>query len=226
MNANNLSRFMGICGVVGATLFFVGDMLFYGHWGSGASARSGMLAAVRDSDASQLFMGGWLGLPAACLCLLGCWHLRQHIVGRTRLGADIVFASFAATIVQWGAVHELWAAQGLAMKFAGPGATEPSELASMLKQYWAASANILQTMAYVPAVTLIVLTIAGKTDYPRWMVLANFGLLALLEPLASYIPAPLGAPLAGGFSNLALAVFFLAATLSTWSLREIEQRAG
>jgi hypothetical protein len=48
-------------------------------------------------------------------------------------------------------------------------------------------------------------------------VVANFGLLSLLEPLASQVPAPLGAILVGGFTNLSIAVFFLVSVLSTWN---------
>jgi len=51
-------------------------------------------------------------------------------------------------------------------------------------------------------------------------VLANFGLLSLLEPLGSQVPAPLGAILVGGFTNLSIAVFFLVSVLSTWNPTE------
>ena len=56
-----------------------------------------------------------------------------------------------------------------------------------------------------------------KNIYPRWTVLANFGLLSLLEPLAARTPAPVGAILVGGFTNRCITVFFLVSVTSTWN---------
>jgi hypothetical protein len=41
------SRLAGIAGLCGALLFFAGDMLFYGHLGSGAGFHEGMTVVVR-----------------------------------------------------------------------------------------------------------------------------------------------------------------------------------
>jgi hypothetical protein len=59
--------------------------------------------------------------------------------------------------------------------------------------------------------------VLGKSLYPRWTVLANFGLLSLLAPLAVQVPAPFGAILVGGFTNLSIATFFLVSLISTWN---------
>jgi hypothetical protein len=67
---------------------------------------------------------------------------------------------------------------------------------------------------------LIGLVILGKTWYPRWTVLANPATLMLLSPLAERTPAPFGAVLAGGFTNLSIAVFFLVSLWTTWRRAE------
>jgi hypothetical protein len=71
------------------------------------------------------------------------------------------------------------------------------------------------------AIPLLLVVLFGRTNYQRWTVLANFGLLSLLEPLASRVPSPLGAVLVGGFTNLSVAVFFLVSVLSTWNATEV-----
>jgi hypothetical protein len=38
--------------------------------------------------------------------------------------------------------------------------------------------------AYFGAIVLAILVVLGKSLYPRWTVLANFGLLSLFAPLA------------------------------------------
>jgi hypothetical protein len=63
---------------------------------------------------------------------------------------------------------------------------------------------------------LLGLVLLGKTWYPRWTALANPAVLMLLSPLADRTPAPFGAVLSGGFTNLSIAVFFLVSLCTTW----------
>jgi hypothetical protein len=64
-------RWAGVAGCEGALLFFVGDMLFYGHWGSGAGFHEGMIETVRNASLGRLFAGRLVGPFAACLCIEG-----------------------------------------------------------------------------------------------------------------------------------------------------------
>ena len=75
---------------------------------------------------------------------------------------------------------------------------------------------LIVAASIVGAVLLLGLVALGKTWYPRWTVLANPAALLLLSPLADKVPAPVGAILIGGFTNLAIAVFFLVSVLTTW----------
>jgi hypothetical protein len=90
-----------------------------------------------------------------------------------------------------------------------------------LRRYWELAYDLAAVPAYIGAILLLLIVLLGKSVYPRWTVLANFGLLSLLEPLASQVPAPLGAILVGGFTNLSIAVFFLVSVLSTWNATEV-----
>lgn len=78
--------------------------------------------------------------------------------------------------------------------------------------------GLLGAPGYVGAVLLVVLVALGKTRYPKWTVLANPAILLLLSPLADATPAPVGAILVGGFTNLTIAVFFLVSLVTTWRL--------
>jgi hypothetical protein len=121
-------RIAGAAGVSGALLFFAGDMLFYGHLGLGAGFHDGMLATVRNASLARLFAGGLVGPVAACLCIIGFWHVYLNV--------------------------------------------RPSAA------------------------------------------------LLLLSPLADLAPAPFGAILAGGFTNLIIAIFFLVSLCATWTRPE------
>src|SRR4029077_7799128 len=117
MKDETVNRLTGLTGVAGALLFFTGDMLFYGHWGSGAKVPGGMIQVLREGSLPRLFVGGLVGPIAACLCLIGCWHVRGHLITRSPFLGRVAFLALAATVVIGSAVHALWVPRGLAMKY-------------------------------------------------------------------------------------------------------------
>ena len=108
-------RLAGIPGFSGALLFFCGDMLFYGHWDAGAGFKEGMHTVLRQASLTRLFIGGLVGPVAACLCIIGFWHVRQNRVPLRPLLGRVVFYALAAMMVAGGAVHALWVPRGLAL---------------------------------------------------------------------------------------------------------------
>ena len=47
-------RLAGLAGLTGALLFFCGDMLFYGHFGAGATFHQGVERVVREASLARL----------------------------------------------------------------------------------------------------------------------------------------------------------------------------
>jgi len=215
------SRLAGLAGLAGALLIFCGDMLFYGHFGAGATFHEGMQRVVREAPLARLFAGGLLGPLAACLCIIGFWHVGQNITPRSPLLGRLVFYTLASMMVAGSAVHALWVPRSFATKYELPLTAHAPELFAALRRYWELAYDLAAVAAYIGAILLLLVVLLGRSNYPRWTVLANFGLLLLLEPLASQVPSPLGAVLVGGFTNLAIAVFFLVSVLSTWNATKI-----
>jgi hypothetical protein len=108
MKDETVNRLTGLTGAAGALLFFAGDMLFYGHWGSGAKFHDGMLQVLREGSWQRLFVGGLVGPIAACLCLIGCWHVRRNVISRSPFLGRVAFFALAATMVIGSAVHARW----------------------------------------------------------------------------------------------------------------------
>jgi len=214
-------RLAGLAGLAGALLFFSGDMLFYGHFGAGATFHEGMQRVIRDASVARLFIGGLIGPPAACLCIIGFWHVGQNITPRSPLVGRIVFYTLAAMMVVGSAVHALWVPRGLAIRYQLPLTAHAPDLFAALRRYWELAYDLAAVPAYIGTTLLLLVVLLGKSIYPRWTALANFGLLSLLAPLASAVPPPLGAILVGGFTNLSIAVFFLVSVLSTWCATEV-----
>ena len=67
------NRLTGLTGVAGALLFFCGDMLFYGHWGPGATFHDGMLQVLREESWPRLWVGRFAG--SCCRLLMFGWML-------------------------------------------------------------------------------------------------------------------------------------------------------
>ena len=220
LHSRTTHRLAGLAGLAGALLFFWGDMLFYGHFGAGATFHQGMQRVVREAPLARLFAGGLLGPVAACLCIVGFWHVGQNITPRSPLLGKLVFYILAAMMVVGSAVHALWVPRGLATKYEERLRAYLPDLLTALRRYWEVAYDLAAVPAYIGAVLLLFAVLFKRSVYPRWTAVANFGLLSLLEPLASQVPAPLGAILVGGFTNLSIAIFFLVSVLSTWNATE------
>lgn len=210
-------RVAGVAGLCGALLFFVGDMLFYGHLGTGAGFRAGMLATVRNASTGRLFAGGLVGPVAACLCIVGFWHVYRNVrPSQARIGR-VMLVAFTVLMVFGSAIHTLWTAKGLALKYCyGDDDVGCRAMLQAANSYWELAYDIGAVPGYFGAIILIGLVLLGKTWYPRWTVLANPAALMLLSPLADRAPAPVGAVLSGGFTNLSIAAFFLVSVWTTW----------
>jgi hypothetical protein len=176
-----------------------------------------MLATVRNASLGRLFAGGLVGPVAACLCIAGFWHLYLNVrPAQERIGR-VMLAAFAVLMVFGSAIHTLWTAKGVALKYCyGSDDAGCRATVQAVNSYWELAYNIGAVPGYLGAIVLIGLVVLGKTWYPRWTVLANPATLMLLSPLAERMPAPFGAVLAGGFTNLSIAAFFLVSVWTTW----------
>ncbi len=157
----------GLSGLLGALLFFAGDMLFYGYFGSGASFPAGMLATVAADSSTRLVVGGLLGMPAACLCILGFWHVRGNVKSSSPFLRRLMFLSFAALMVAGSAIHTLWTARGLAIKYCSDGSPSCSAVSNALHSYWSLAYTIGSVPGYLGAVLLILLVALRKDPIPQ-----------------------------------------------------------
>lgn len=214
-----IRRLAGLCGLMGALLFFAGDMLFYGYVGPGSSFADGMRATVAQASTQRLFAGGLVGPIAACLCIVGFWHVYLNVRPSSESFGRVMFAVFVILMVGGSAVHTLWTAKGLALKYCNGQGSPCSDLLTITRSYWTLAYNLTSIPGYLGAVLLMGLVLTRRTWYPRWTALVNPGVLILLSPLAVKVPSPLGAILVGGSANLSITVFFLVSVATTWTPR-------
>jgi len=125
-------------------------------------------------------------------------------------------AAFFAMMVTGSAVHTLWAAKGIAMKFCSASDSDCATVLILTKSYWILAYDMSAIPGWLNAALLAYLVIAGKTIYPRWTIVANPAVFLLLSTSAVYLPTPFGAIVVGGSTNLSIAAFF---AVSLWTTR-------
>ena len=216
---DRIRRLAGLSGLAGALLFFAGDMLFYGHFGPGASFAEGMRTTVTQASDQRLFAGGLIGPIAACLCIVGFWHVYLNVRPSSMLLGRVMLVGFFLLMVGCSAVHALWTAKGLAIKYCNNQGSPCSDLLAVTKSYWTLAYNLSVFPGYLAGALLFGLVLMGKTWYPRWTAAANPGVFLLLSPLAARVPSPFGAILVGGAANLSIAAFFAVSVVTTWAQR-------
>ncbi|MFZ0298842.1 MAG: hypothetical protein WAM13_10885 [Candidatus Sulfotelmatobacter sp.] len=88
------------------------------------------------------------------------------------------------------AVHTLWTAKGLALKYCYGQGPPCSDLLTIIKSYWTVAYNLTSIPGYFGSLLLMGLVLTRRPWYPRWTVLVNPGVLILLSPVAAKIPSP------------------------------------
>lgn len=155
-------------------VFFVGDMLFYGHWGPASGFHQGMIETVRNASLARLFAGGLVGPVAACLCIVGFWHVCLNVRPEQVRIARVMLVAFVVLMVFGSAIHTLWTTRGLAIRYCYYNDDLGChKLVDAVNSYWDLAYNLGAAPGYLGALLLLGLVLLGKTWYPKWTALAN-----------------------------------------------------
>jgi hypothetical protein len=94
------------------------------------------------------------------------------------------------------------------MKYCSASAADCGTVLILTKNYWTLAYEMSAIPGWLGGALLAYLVIAGKTIYPRWTIVAHPAVFLLLSTSAVYLPAPFGAIIVGGSTNLSIAAFF------------------
>lgn len=201
-------RWTAAAGLAGALLMFAGDMLFYGQWGSGAEAISESFVLAAAASPDRLALGGLVAPVAGAGLLCGVLHVSNRLGSSPTIVRWVVVVCLLLVVMIAVATHAVWGAFALA-------ATTGEPLAVMrVYQYLQTHFLAGAAPAAVAAILLLVVVAAGRSGWPRWMIVLNPGALYLIMSSGTWIPAPVGAALVGGAFNLSLALFFAASLVA------------
>jgi hypothetical protein len=193
-------RLCGYAGLLGACAMFVGDMLFYGQWGSAEQALSQTYEVVSRADPQHLVLGGLMSVLGGLGYVVGALHVYGRLNAQPAWLRLSLAAGFIVIAIISTATHAVWGSFALAVA----GGLNTTSIANYLSLHFAIGGVIGAPVSLLLAGAIAL----RRTNWPRWFAVISPGGIYLLASTAYYLPAPLGAVVVGGAFNLAFALFY------------------
>lgn len=76
-----------------------------------------MTETVRSASLAGLYAGGLVGPVAACLCIVGFWHVYLNVRPRQARIGQVMLVAFVVLRVLGRAIHTLWTTRELVTKY-------------------------------------------------------------------------------------------------------------
>ena len=202
------------CGMLGAMLMLIADMLMMGLPISATEYNSLGLGLLAEVGSLRLVIGGLLGVLAAVYYYNGFGFI-VAIIPQDKLGR-IATSLYRIMAIAAGVYHFLlpWpailadgrlAAESLSRVYASP------VIYSMRM--------LLFTAALLPMIAagiiLLLLILSGRLNAPVWIAMLVPGIPLAFIGIVNHIPAPLGDYLNAGWLNLTIMLFFVALLLNS-----------
>lgn len=206
-------RFLGILGILGGLVLFVGDMLFY-YDGNSTNLNLNMA----NSSNFNIKVSGITALLGTWLYMLGLVHVFYAFKPSSIITRNVVTVSFGAILISYGVIHGAYVAIAATAKLA-----LEHNLDMELTTALATNANQTLRLLVYPVFALLSFVFITqvwkkKTHYPRW-ILFFFPLLPFLFQgmVSKILSGSLWVIISGGYLNLLLVLFFSASTVALWN---------
>ena len=208
---------------LGAAVLFAGDMLFYGEWGSARVWSHdyflSMMAKVAPWRHHLGSITGPIGVGFWLLGAVGLWSCCRRAAPRL---AAVMLASMYIEELLVLLQHGNFGPMGFAIRFCSRNSDAVAQILKLDNML----ITLMSPAAYIKAAIWIFLTLRKKAGVPRWTILLCPGIITgRLDFALVYVPAPLGLPLYGGWSNIVDAIWFAVLAL-TYKDTEIESRVA
>jgi hypothetical protein len=213
-------RWLLWCGCLGTVILFAGDMLFYGEWGSARVwSHDYFLSMMARVVPWRLHLGsitGPVGVGLDLLGMLGIWFCCRRAAPRlAAVMLAFMYANDLISVLQ----HGIFGPLGFAIRYCGAKSDAVAQIFK-LNGTLGTGQTVLSTAGLL---IWIFLVLGKKAGVPRWTVLFCPLLTYWLEYAVVYVPAPLGLPLWGGWSNVVEAIWLAALALT---YKDVSQEGG
>ncbi len=191
-------------GILGATLMYAGDMLFYGEPSNTNLTQEGLVAVMRGMQPARLMAGGALGPLSGILYGIGFYGVGRLVRDEHRKLRGTIVLLFCLALAYGGAYHSHYPNLAFSSLAAGSEVFQVTSGYVTLLTMGAVAPMALASVLFLYAVLL------GKTTCRKAVALLSPLPLMLLYVPLQMLPPPFLTLLTGGWNNLLFIIFFLA----------------
>lgn len=209
-------RIMGLSGILGGIILFVGDMLFYYD-----SINTNFEQNMGNASDFRIIASGVSALFATWLYMIGLGQVHYAFKPVNPILRNSVLISFGGILTAYGIIHAAYVAIATTAKLSIKYNIDMMNATSLASE----TNQILRLFVFPVFAILSFLFISQvwkrKTLYPRWILLF-FPLVPFLvqDLICQFLSGSVWIVVCGGYLNLILIVFFTASTISLWNIKK------
>ncbi len=208
-------RILGVFGICGGLILFVGDMLLYYD-----PINMSLKQNMGNASDTRIIASGVCALFATWFYILGLGQVYYAFKIAKPIIRNSVLIFFGCILMSFGIVHGAFLAIATTSKLAVEYSLDINKAALLSERI----NEILRLFVYPIVATLSVLFISQvlkrKTLYPKWIIIFFPFLPFLMEDLVTkYLPNNIWIIVKGGYLNLILTLFFTASTIALWNVK-------
>jgi Family of unknown function (DUF6796) len=215
MNSKTI-RLLLWAGGLGAAIYFAGDMLCYGGWGSGQVSFAERMSRVALWRLHLCSISAPVGTGLYVLGVFGLWFCCRRASPRL---AALMVASLYADFLFGGLWHGMGGPLGFAIQRCGLDSSAVEEIRKLI----GILRNVCGYSGIIGFGIWIFLTLKKQVGVPRWTVFFCPLITLWLRGLMVYVPAPVGLPLSGGWGNISFLVWFAVLALTS---KDVSKEGG
>lgn len=198
----------GLVGLLGAVLTGVGEFILHFDALARFGAENEFFEGISDQRTT---IGHFVGVLGAPLYLVGCWHIKLMLQP-----ANKIWSMTAFFVAAYGfAVGAVWIGSRASISALVNAPTSP-EIVQLIGLYdfrYETLLQIIRVTVLALSVIYILLTLTGRSHYPKWMAALNPILLILVSFIVYAVTPGIGKYLMPIALNVAFFVLFVASTM-------------
>jgi hypothetical protein len=207
-------RLSGISGIIGSILFIFGDLL-YNHIPGSKKSPTVKMSKMPES---RLLNAGTLGLVGCWFYTLASLHLYIAFRPAGDYLAFIFFLAFAATMICYGISHTAYFAIATGAQVAAQLGSDAESGGKLGNAFFKRLVYITYIPVAISSLMMLYGIVAGRSMYPRWMVVFLPIVIYLLKtPATRILKGHLQEIINDSYDNVVFFVFYVLSTVVLWN---------
>ena len=207
-------RLFGISGIIGSILFIFGDLL-YNHIPGSKNSPTVKMSKMPES---RLLNAGTLGLVGCWFYTLASLHLYIAFRPAGDYLAFIFSLAFAATMICYGISHTAYFAIATGAQVAAQLGSDAESGGKLGNAFFKRLVYITYIPVAISSLMMLYGIVAGRSMYPRWMVVFLPIVIYLLKtPVTRILKGHLQEIINDSYDNVVFFVFYVLSTVVLWN---------